>query len=75
MISFNDGMTKAWVKKWIFHPLTYQFGLKFIERQLKFRVWRASKGEELCERIRLNGYEVKHVESVNANSATLVIAG
>jgi len=73
MISFDDGITKTWIKKWILYPLTYQFGLKFIERQLKNSVWRASSGKELCDEMSLNGYKVKNVESVYANSATLII--
>ena len=75
MISVNEGLTEAWIKKWFFYPLTYYIGLKFIERQLKDGVWQTSSGEELCNEIRLNGYEVEYVESVYANSATLIIAG
>ena len=74
MISVNKGMTEVWIKKWILYPLAYQFGVKFIERQLKNGVWRSSSAEELCDEIGSNGYEVKHVESVYADSATLVIS-
>lgn len=75
MVSANDGKFSAWMKKWFVYPLTYRFGLKFIERQLNKGVWLASKSENLCAEFRENGFEVQHFESVYADSATLVIAG
>ena len=65
----------AWIKKLFVYPLTYQFGLKFIERQLRNGVWLTSKSEVLCAELRENGFSVKHSEVVYADSATLVIAG
>ena len=69
-----DGAIMAWIKKWLFYPLTYLLGLKFIERQLKRGVWHALKSDDLCTEINLSGYKIKHIEHVYANSAVLVIA-
>jgi hypothetical protein len=56
------------------YPFTYHFGLKFIESQLKNGVWRAVDSTELCDEVRDNGYTVKSVEQVYADSAKLIIA-
>ena len=74
LVLLYDGAIMAWIKKWFFYPLTYQLGLKFIERQLRRGVWRALKSDDLCTEINSSGYKVKHVEHVYADSAILVIA-
>jgi hypothetical protein len=56
------------------YPLTYRFGLKFIERQLKNNSWHASSRADLCEEVCQAGFEVKHIEPVYAGSANLLMA-
>jgi len=70
----RSGVFKSGLKKWLVYPLTYRFGLKFIERQLKNNSWHASSGEGLCEEVCQAGFKVKHIEAVYAGSANLLIA-
>jgi SAM-dependent methyltransferase len=71
----RSGIFKSGLKKWLVYPLTYRFGLKFIERQLKNNSWHASTEEALCEEVYQAGFEVKHIEPVYAGSANLLTAG
>ncbi|MCH8157916.1 MAG: class I SAM-dependent methyltransferase [Nitrospinae bacterium] len=71
----RSGIFKARMKEWLVYPLTYRFGLKFIEGQLKNNIWHASSREALCAEIRRAGFEVKHVEPAYAGSANRVTAG
>lgn len=70
----QKGTLNAWGKKWFLYPFTYYLGLKFIERQLKLKKWRAFSLEELCEEIEESGMSVVHMESLYAGSAHLVTA-
>jgi ubiquinone/menaquinone biosynthesis C-methylase UbiE len=71
----RSGIFKSGLKKWLVYPLTYRFGLKFIERQLKNNSWHASTEEALCEEVYQAGFEVKHIEPVYVGSANLLTAG
>ena len=57
-----------------FYPFTYDFGLKFIEFQLKNGIWSAVDSTKLCEEVLANGYTVNSVEQVYAGSAILITA-
>ena len=74
LVLHDEGKFTSLIKKWFFYPLTYHFGLKFIESQLKNGVWRAVDSAELCDEVCANGYTVNSVEQVYANSATLITA-
>lgn len=64
----------VWLKKRLIYPLTWMFGLKFIEHQLSSGRWKAYSLEELTDEIRSAGFCIKLTESVYAQSAFLVIA-
>jgi SAM-dependent methyltransferase len=70
----RSGVFRSRLKKWLVYPLTYRFGLKFIERQLKNNSWHASSRADLCEEVCQAGFEVKHIEPVYAGSANLLMA-
>lgn len=73
-IQKRSGVFRSRLKKWLVYPLTYRFGLKFIERQLKNNSWHASSRADLCEEVCQAGFEVKHIEAVYAGSANLLMA-
>ncbi|KMP11291.1 hypothetical protein UZ36_04950 [Candidatus Nitromaritima sp. SCGC AAA799-C22] len=70
----REGFFKAGIKKWFVYPLTYRFGLKFIELQLKRGIWRASTKDELREETERAGFQIKRIEPVYAGSAHRVAA-
>lgn len=66
--------TKYFLSKFILYPLTLRLGLRFIEKQLKLKVWHSYSLEEMGEEVRQAGFTVQTSESVYAGSAWLVVA-
>ena len=67
-------VTKYFLSKFILYPLTLRLGLRFIEKQLKLKVWHSYSLEEMGEEVRQAGFTVQTSESVYAGSAWLVVA-
>lgn len=70
----RNGFIRYWVKKWFVYPWTLRLGLDYVESQIKTRDWHAYTQDELCAEVREGGFEVKHLETVYADSAYLVVA-
>ncbi|PIQ96720.1 MAG: hypothetical protein COV67_07975 [Nitrospinae bacterium CG11_big_fil_rev_8_21_14_0_20_56_8] len=73
-VQFRCGAPSMWWKRYIYYPLTYWFGLRFIERQLRRGNWKAFTIDEMCQEVEDGGFTVKHTESVYSLSAILVKA-
>lgn len=61
------------IAKFLLYPLTLNFGLKYIDSQLKLDNWHAYTEEEFCGEIREGGFDVLQVESIYADSAYLAL--
>ena len=59
--------------KWLLYPLTLNFGLKYIDSQLKQDKWHAYTKEEFCKEISDAGFEINKFENVYADSAYLAV--
>ena len=60
------------VRKWLLYPPALWFGLRFIERQLKSKTWKAYTPDEMCREMRRAGFVVQQVETVYAGAGCLV---
>jgi ubiquinone/menaquinone biosynthesis C-methylase UbiE len=72
LVPEQNGIFSHWLKKLFLYPLTYLFGLKFVEKQLKTDQWHAFSFKELCEEMEEAGLSVVHSEPVYAGCAHLV---
>ena len=70
----EEGTLMFWSKKFILYPLTYWFGLRFIERQLQSGVWKAYAENEIYDEIRSAGFSVNISETVYAGCGYLIVA-
>jgi len=61
------------IAKWLLYPLTLNFGLNYIDSQLKQDKWHAYTEEDFCGEIREGGFDVVKLESVYADSAYLAV--
>jgi SAM-dependent methyltransferase len=59
--------------KWLLYPLTLNFGLKYIDSQLKQDKWHAYTKDEFCNEISDAGFEINKFENVYADSAYLAV--
>jgi len=62
------------LRKYLLYPLTYWFGLRYIQKQLRHQVWCAYTRDGLVREIESSGLKVESVDSVYAGSGYLVQA-
>ena len=69
----RHGFLKSLIKQFMVYPLTKAIGLRYIQKQLRSKRWKAYSQEDFCQEMERGGFEVKHTEEVYAGSAFLGI--
>ena len=65
------GYIASFIRQTLFYPLTKYIGLRFIQKKLREREWKAYTREELLHEMIEAGFTVQHIEEVYAGSALL----
>jgi SAM-dependent methyltransferase len=68
----HDFLT-CFIKQYLIYPFTKAMGLRFIQKQLGLKKWKAYTREEFVQELEQAGFEIQHVEEVYAGSAFLGI--
>jgi ubiquinone/menaquinone biosynthesis C-methylase UbiE len=71
LVRDRSGILTSLVKQYLVYPLTKSMGLRFIQKQLRLKVWKAYTSVEFSQEIEKAGFEVEHIEEVYAGSAYL----
>ena len=66
------GSIASLIRKILIYPFTKAIGLRFIQKQLRAREWKAYTSDEFCHEMKEAGFAVQHIEEVYAGSAFLV---
>ena len=66
------GFIASLIREILIYPFTKAIGLRFIQKQLRAREWKAYTSDEFCHEIKEAGFAVQHIEEVYAGSAFLV---
>ena len=66
------GSIESLIREIMIYPFTKAIGLRFIQKQLREREWKAYTPDEFCHEMKEAGFAVQHIEEVYAGSAFLV---
>lgn len=69
LIRERHGFLISLVKQFMIYPFTKAIGLRFIQKQLRLKKWKAYTSEEFSQEMERAGFEVQHMEDVYAGSA------
>ena len=67
------GLTVSLIRQVLIYPFTKFMGLRFIQRQLKVREWKAYTQDELLYEMKEAGLVAQHIEELYAGCAYLAI--
>jgi len=71
LIRERQGLLSCLIKQFMIYPFTKAMGLRFIQKQLRLKEWKAYSREEFIQVMERGGFEVVHLEEVYAGSAFL----
>ena len=71
LVRNRHGYIASFIRQTLFYPLTKYIGLRFIQKKLREREWKAYTREELLHEMIEAGFTVQHIEEVYAGSALL----
>ena len=73
LIRERQGFLSSLIKQFMVYPFTKLMGLRFIQKQLRLKKWKAFSRDEFIQVMERGGFEIQHLEEVYAGSAFLGI--